>query len=168
MLGDKWSPGVPAVPWLAAYAALLSVGQLVQTSLNAVGRPALSMLLRLCHLLLLVVTLLAVTERGIVAVAVGQAAAAALVAVIALGLARLHLPGFSLRRLVASLRPAALAAAAMAATVLLLRPVLDPGAPSLAGLVVVGGLGVVAYAATVWLVDRDHLREAARVVRRTS
>lgn len=168
LLGDKWAPGVPAVPWLALYAVLLSVGQLVQTSLNALGRPALSMLLRLCHLLLLVVTLLAVTHRGIVAVAVGQAAAAAVVAVVALALGRLQLPGFSLRRLVASLRPAALAAAAMAVVVVLLRPVLDPGAPSLVGLVVVGGLGAVAYAATVWAVDREHLREAARVVRRTS
>ena len=168
LLGEKWSPGVAAVPWLALYAVLLSVGQLVQTSLNALGRPTLSMLLRLCHLVLLVVTLLAVTQRGIVAVAVGQAAAAAVVAVVALALARLLVPGFSLGRLVSSLRPAALAAGVMAVVVLLLRPVLDPGAPSLVGLLAGGGIGVVAYGATVWAVDRDHLREAARVVRSTS
>lgn len=168
VLGDQWAPGVPALPWLALYAALLSVGQLVQTSLNALGRPALSMLLRLCHLLLLVATLLAVTDRGIVAVAVGQAAAASVVAVLALAVARLRLPGFSLRRLVASLRPAALAAAAMVVAVSLVRPLADPGAPSLVGLLLLGTVGVVAYAGTVWAVDRDHLREAARVVRRTS
>lgn len=168
VLGEQWSPGVPALPWLALYAALLSVGQLVQTSLNALGRPTLSLLLRLCHLVLLVATLLAVTRHGIVAVAVGQAVAAAVVAVLALALARLRLPGFSLRRLVASLRPAALAGAAMAVAVLVARPVLDPGAPSLLGLVLLGTLGTLVYAGTVWVADRDRLREASRVLRGTS
>ncbi|HEU5038709.1 MAG TPA: oligosaccharide flippase family protein [Nocardioides sp.] len=168
LLGDKWSPGVPVVAWLALYALLLSVGQIVQTALNASGRPALSMVLRLCHLLLLLATLLVVVHQGITAVAVGQAGAASLVALLALTLGRLHLPGFSLRRLASSLRGAAVATLAMVAVVLVLRPVLDPHRPSLVGLVLAGTVGVAAYAATVWLVDRDRLRDAVRLVRRTS
>ncbi|WP_395692768.1 oligosaccharide flippase family protein [Nocardioides sp.] len=166
LLGDKWSPGVPVVAWLAAYAVLLSVGQLVQTALNAAGRPTLSMLLRLCHLLLLVVTLLVAVHHGITAVAVGQVLAATAVSLLALTVARLHVPGFSLRRLAGSLRAAAVATLAMTVTVLVLRPVLEPEPPSLVGLVVAGTAGLVAYLATVWVVDRERLRDAARLVRR--
>jgi O-antigen/teichoic acid export membrane protein/aminoglycoside phosphotransferase (APT) family kinase protein len=168
LLGDKWSPGVPVVAWLALYAVLLSVVQLVQTSLNAAGRPGLSLLLRLGHLLVLSATLLAVVDRGITAVAVGQVVAASLMAAVALVLARLRVTGFSLRRLVASLRPGVLAAGVMAVVVLLARPLLDPHPPSLIGLVLVGGLGVLAFVATVWAVDREHLGDAVRLVRRSS
>ena len=88
LLGDKWEPGVPVVAWLALYAALLSVGQLVQTSLNAAGRPAASMALRLCHLVLLLGVLLLVARHGITAVAIGQVAVATCIALVALALAR--------------------------------------------------------------------------------
>jgi len=168
LLGDKWEPGVPVVAWLALYAALLSVGQLVQTSLNAAGRPAVSMGLRLCHLLLLLGALLLVARHGITVVAVGQVIVAAVMSLVALVLARLYVTGFSLRRLVSSLRPAAAGVVAMTAVVLAVRRVLGLTEPSLAGLVVVGAAGVLAYAATVWVLDRDHLREAGRLMRRTS
>ncbi|GAA4694413.1 oligosaccharide flippase family protein [Nocardioides conyzicola] len=168
LLGHKWEPGVPVVAWLALYAALLSVGQLVQTTLNAAGRPSVSMALRLCHLVLLGGALLLLARHGITAVAVGQVVVAAVIAVVALALARLHVTGFSLRRLVLSLRPALAGAAAMAVVVLVLRRLLGLEDPSLTGLLVVGAIGVAAYAATVWVLDRDHLREAGRLMRRTS
>jgi O-antigen/teichoic acid export membrane protein len=168
LLGDKWEPGVPVVAWLALYAALLSVGQLVQTSLNAAGRPAASMALRLCHLVLLLGVLLLVARHGIAAVAIGQVAAATCVSLVALAVARLYVTGFSLRRLVLSLRPALIGVAVMAAVVLALRRVLGLTEPSLTGLLVVGAAGVVAYVATVWALDREHLREAGALLRRTS
>ncbi|GAB2459220.1 hypothetical protein GCM10027062_43830 [Nocardioides hungaricus] len=166
LLGDRWSPGVPVVAWLAAYAVLLSVGQLVQTALNAAGRPALSLVLRLCHLVLLTLVILVVARRGIVAVAVAQVAVAAVVAVLALALARLHVAGLSLRRLVGSLRPALLGGAAMAAVVVSLRALLDPVLPAAAVLVLVGAAGLLAYVATVRILDRAHLAEAAQLLRR--
>lgn len=168
LLGDKWEPGVPVVAWLALYAALLSVGQLVQTSLNAAGRPATSMALRLCHLVLLLAVLLLVARHGVTAVAIGQVVVATFVALVALALARLYVTGFSLRRLVGSLRPAVIGVGVMAAVVLVLRRVLGLTDPSLTGLLVVGSAGVVAYAATVWALDRDQLREAGALLRRTS
>ncbi len=168
LLGDKWEPGVPVVAWLALYAALLSVGQLVQTSLNAAGRPAASMALRLCHLVLLLGVLLLVARHGVTAVAIGQVAVATCIALVALALARLYVTGFSLRRLVRSLRPALTGVAVMAAVVLVLRQVLGLTDPSLAGLLVVGTPGVAAYAATVWVLDREHLREAGALLRRAS
>lgn len=165
LLGDKWSPSVPVVAWLAVYAGLLSVGQLVQTSLNASGRPAVSMLLRLGHLVLLTGVLLVAAQVDVTAVAVGQVLAVVVVALVALVVARLRIDGFSLRALVRALRPAGLAGLAMAAVVLAARPLLDSHRPSLSGLLVVGLLGVAAYATTVWAVDRDRLREAVRLVR---
>jgi hypothetical protein len=52
--------------------------------------------------------------------------------------------------------------------VLVLRQVLGLTDPSLTGLLVVGAAGVAAYAATVWVLDREHLREAGALLRRTS
>ena len=168
LLGDKWAPGVPVVAWLAVYAVLLSVGHLVQTSLNAAGRPAVSMGLRMLHLVLLLVTLLVVARHGIVAVAVAQVAVAAAVCLSALLLARRHVAGFSARRLGRSLRPTAAGVAVMVAVVLAAREATGLTPPSLLGLVLVGGAGVLAYAVTVWRLDRDNLKEAANLLRRTS
>lgn len=168
LLGAKWAPGVPVVGWLALYAVLLSVGQLVQTALNAGGRPGVAMLLRLSHLVLLLGTLLLVASRGITAVAMGQVLAASVVALLALVLARMLLPGFSLGGLAASLRPAAAGVVVMAVIVLGLRALFEIDSPSLPGLLLVGGAGVLAFAATVWALDRAHLKEAIRLVRRPS
>ena len=99
LLGEKWAPAVPVAGWLAAYAVLLSVGQLVQTTLNAAGRPTISMCLRLLHLVLLTGLLLAVVHLGVEAVAVGQVVAGCCVAAAALLVTRLLLRGFSLRTL---------------------------------------------------------------------
>ncbi|MCD4534495.1 oligosaccharide flippase family protein [Nocardioides sp. cx-169] len=166
LLGDKWADGVPVVGWLALYAALLSVGQLVQTSLNAAGRPAVSMCLRLTHLLLLLAIVWAVVHHGIAAVAVGQVLAASVVALVALVLARVFVPGFSLRGLAWSLRPAATGVLVMTAVVLAVRRLFPVAEPSLTHLLVVGTIGVLAFALPVWLLDRDNLRDAGRLLRR--
>jgi O-antigen/teichoic acid export membrane protein len=168
VLGEKWAAGVPVVGWLALYAALLSVGQLVQTALNAGGRPGVSLLLRLTHLLLLLGTLLVVVHRGITAVAVGQVVAAAVVSLLALVLARAVLTGFSLRALALSLRPAATGAVVMTAVVLAARRLFPVADPSVLSLLALGTTGVLAYAVTAWLLDREHILEAARLLRRTA
>jgi hypothetical protein len=49
--------------------------------------------------------------------------------------------------------------------VLVLRGVLHLTDPSLTSLLVVATPGVLAFLGTVWALDRDHLREAARLVR---
>lgn len=169
VLGDKWSPAVPAVAWLAAYAAALSVGQLVATAVNAAGRPVLALGLRLAHLLLLLGTLAAVVDRGVTVVAAAQAAVAVVVAVLALLLARTSVSGFSLRALALGLRPAVLSALALVAAVLAVRALagglLDDG-PSAATLALLGAAGLAAYVVPLWLLDRDRLREAAALLRR--
>jgi len=165
VLGDKWEPAVPVVAWLAVYAALLSIGQLVQTTLNAAGRPTISMGLRLLHLVLLTGILLAVVDRGVEAVAVGQVVAATCVAAAALVGTRLLLRSFSLRALVVSLQPAAVGALAMVLSILAARRVVGPEDPSALSLLALGGIGLVAYLVPVWLLDRQRLRGAAALMR---
>ncbi|HET9420024.1 MAG TPA: oligosaccharide flippase family protein, partial [Nocardioides sp.] len=165
LLGDKWAPAVPVVGWLAAYAVLLSVGQLVQTTLNAAGRPTISMCLRLLHLVLLAAILLAVVDRGVEAVAVGQVVAACCVAAAALLGTRVLLRGFSLRTLAASLQPAAVGVVTMVAAMVLARSVAEPDDPSVVSLLTLGGIGMVAYLLPVWFLDRRRLRAVAALVR---
>ncbi|QKE02161.1 oligosaccharide flippase family protein [Nocardioides marmotae] len=166
VLGDKWSPAVPAVAWLAAYGGLLSIGLLVQTAVNAAGRPVLALGLRLAHLVLLVATLAVVVDRGITVVAAAQALVAALVAVLALGLARTFVSGFSLRALALGLGPALVSALALVAAVLLVRALLGDVPPGPWTLALLGAAGLAAYVGPLWLLDRDHLREAAALLRR--
>ncbi|SDD70513.1 oligosaccharide flippase family protein [Nocardioides lianchengensis] len=168
LLGEKWEPGVPVVAWLAGYAVLLSVGQLVQVTLNASGRPAVTMTVRLCHLLLLVASLSVVAHHGVVPVAVTQLAVAGCVALLAVTLARVLVRGFSLRALGRALRPAAAGVVAMVVVVLAARTLLALDGPSVGSLVGLALLGAAAYAVPVWLLDRQHLLAAARLIRRTS
>ena len=168
LLGDKWSPGVPVVAWLAGYAVLLSVGQLVHTSFNAAGRPGVTMTLRLLHLVLLSGTLILVARHGVVVVAAAQVAVAAVVAGASLLLARRIIAGFSLRRLARSLQPALAGLVVMSVVVLGLRALTGLTPPSLTGLLLLGLAGVLAYAATVWRLDKDNLVEASTLLRRSS
>ena len=168
LLGDKWAPGVPVVAWLAVYAALLSVGLMVQVSLNAAGRPMITLGLKLFHLVVLFLALMAVTRHGIVAVAVGEVVVMVVVVVVALLLARTFVTGFSPLQLLVSLRPALTGVVSMAATVLFVRWAFGVDDVSVAGLLLVGTVGVIAYAVPLWFLDRVRLREAVQVMRGSS
>ena len=165
LLGEKWSPGVPVVALLAGYAWMLSVSQLVQTSLNASGRPGISMSLRLVHLVLLTSTLLVVGHRGIVAVALAQLVVAVLEAGLALLVTRVVISGFSLRELGRSLRPTVYGALLMGGAMLLARVLLGDVDVSMVKLLVTGSVGLVAYAVPVWLLDRPRLTGLLTLIR---
>nr|WP_276509703.1 oligosaccharide flippase family protein [Nocardioides marinisabuli] len=121
LLGPEWAPAAPVLVLLAGYALLLAVLQVGLTVLNAAGRPGHALGVRLLHLLVLALVLLAVVEAGIAAVALGQVVAVAAVGVPALWLARRSVPGTSAARLLADVRPALVATAAMALAVVALR-----------------------------------------------
>ncbi len=165
LLGEKWEPAVGVVRWLMAYAAILSAGQMVQVALNSAGRPRSTFGLRLLHVAALTMCLLVLARHGIVPVAIGQVVAVSVVAVFTVALARRHLAGFSVVRLLASLAPATLGVATMALVVLSMKNWL-PG-PDVSGprLLVLGLAGAVAYAVPVWLVDRERLVQTAHLLR---
>ncbi|WP_372728599.1 oligosaccharide flippase family protein [Nocardioides sp.] len=165
LLGDKWAPGVPVVAWLAVYATLLSVGLLVQVSLNASGRPLLTMGLKLLHLALLFGTLVVIARHGIVVVAIGEVLVMALVAAIGLFAAQRLVAGFRVSDLLTSLRPALIGVVSMSVVVLAVRAAFGVDEASVTGLLAVGTLGVIAFAVPVWMLDRVRLGEAARLMR---
>ncbi len=165
LLGDKWSPGVPVVAFLAGYAWLLSVGTLAQTVLNACGLTAISAALRLFHLLLLLIVLLLVVHRGIVAVAVSQMAAAGVTAVMAVALLHVFVQGFSLRALAGSLRALVIGGGVMGIAMALVRLLLRGSGVSVTTLVVSTLVGLLVYAASVWTLERAQLSELSRLVR---
>jgi O-antigen/teichoic acid export membrane protein len=164
LLGDKWAPAVPVAALLAAYACMLSVIQLVQVTLNASGRPALSMAMRFTQVALLMLVLLVVTDRGIAAVAVAQGSVAATIAVVGIVIASRHVRGLSLRRLAVALRPCATAAVVMAVVMITIESLL-PGRASVAELLVTGVSGVLAYGGVLFLLDRVGLTAIVGLIR---
>jgi O-antigen/teichoic acid export membrane protein len=165
LLGEQWAPAVPVVRWLMAYTVILSAGQLVQVALNSSGRPRTTLGLRVLHLCALAVALVILTKHGISAVAIGQVIAVVLVTGVAGVLARRHLPGFHIGRLLRSLAPAAVGVAVMAAIVLGLRAWLPGADVSGVRLVVLGLAGMIAYAVPVWLLDRERIVQTAALLR---
>lgn len=167
LLGEQWSPGVPVVAVLAGYAWLLSLAQLVHTSLNAWGRPTVAMMLRLAHLLLLVVTLLVVTRHGVVAVATAQVGVALAVAGLSLLAMRLLVPGFAVTSLLRSLRPLVAGMVVMVAAVAATRLLLSGLGVSVVTLVVTGVVGLGVYVGSQLLLDRERFAALVGMVRGT-
>jgi hypothetical protein len=54
----------------------------------------------------------------------------------------------------------------MTVVVLAVRRLFPVEEPSLLNLLVVGTIGVLAFAIPVWVLDREHLRDAGRLLRR--
>jgi O-antigen/teichoic acid export membrane protein len=165
LLGAKWAPAVPALRWLALYAALLSLAQFAYTALNAVGQPRATMLLRLLHLVVLVAVLSALVHHGVEAVAVGQVIAALVAALSGLWLARRHVPGLLMQRLGAGLVPALAGSACMTVVALTVHRLLPATTVSAAGLAWVGLLALSAYAAPVFLLGRADLGRTMRTLK---
>jgi O-antigen/teichoic acid export membrane protein len=164
LLGDEWAAAVPALRWLCGYGVLLSVIQLCQNPLNAVGRPRDSLVLRAMHVLLLAGVLAVLVHRGVTAVAIGQVIAAAVIAVVALVLVWRNVTGMLGRNLATAVLPSLLGAAAMTAVVLpvqLAVPSLGGSLPAHAALAV-AGLG--AFALPVWLLDRERVVRTVRLI----
>ena len=157
LLGEKWEGAVAPLALLAAYSWLLGLDLVVLTALNAAGRPGLSMTLRLGHLTLLLGVLAVAAPLGLSAVALTQVALALALLVSALLVARAAIVGCSVRDLAARLRPASTSAVVMASVVVALRVALHARDVSLVTLLVLGASGLVAYAGTLWFVDRSQV-----------
>jgi len=168
LLGAKWAPAVPAVRWLALYAALLSLAQLMYTALNSVGRPRATMQLRLLHLILLVIVLAVAVHHGIEAVAVGQVVGGSVAALTALLSARRQVSGLRLDRLARTLLPAAAGVSCMAIAALVAHRALPATVVSVSGLGGIGIAALAAYAVPVLILGRSELTRTARALARRS
>jgi O-antigen/teichoic acid export membrane protein len=167
LLGSTWSPGVPALRWLAVYGLLLSAVNLAAVGLNAVGRTRDTLLVNVLHLVALVAVLLLLVDHGVEAVAVGQVVGVAVTLAVAVPVLGRRVEGLQWRGLLRRLMPTAAGVVAMSVMTLAARSLLPVGPVSVTGLLAVGGLATLAYAATVLALDED-LRTATRRFRRRS
>jgi O-antigen/teichoic acid export membrane protein len=165
LLGDKWQPAVPVVRWLALYAVLLSLAQLIYTALNSIGRPGATTKLRLLHLASLVVLLVLLVHEGIVAVAVAQAVAGASAAVAGLVVGHRLVTGLRIARLARALLPLLVGAVAMVAVAMTLHATLPWTTVSVPGLFLVGAPAVAAYLIPVVLLGRTDVARIVRALR---
>lgn len=164
LLGTKWAPAVPALRWLAVYGLLLGVVRLLQTVMNAIGRPRDAFAISGLHLVLLVMLLAVTTERGIDWVG-GAQVAAALIVLVACGTVVGHqVIVTDRRRLARALLPCMVGAASMTLTVWVIQSLLPATRVSVPGLVLVGSAAVAAYTVPVWLLARDALTTQLRVL----
>jgi len=140
LLGQKWAPVIPLLRILAIGAGLTALAQPVQTLLNATGRPRVAAILSLLRQVLLIATMLpAALWYGLTTIALARTAVAG-VSFIATAWVCAGLLGVPLRRVWRDLCRPALAAAAMAGTVLAVQA-LCPAIPALRlGLGVVAGM----------------------------
>jgi O-antigen/teichoic acid export membrane protein len=166
LLGHKWAGAVSPTRWLAGYALLLSVAQLMQTAISAAGRPRTTMQLKLLHLAMLVPVLLLLVHRGITAVAIGQCLVVAVETSAAVAVARRHMPALRVMDLLRRAGPTAAAAACMAFAVTGAHVVFPGTVVSFTGLVAVGTAGLLAYLGALWVVSRTSPVRAARAALR--
>jgi lipopolysaccharide exporter len=149
LLGENWLAAIPLLPWLALGAGVLGIARTAITSLLAAGHAFANAMRGLAFVAMLV----PLAWGGVGAYGMEGAAAARLLAALliapVLALLAVRLLGIPLRALIGSVwRPVA-AAAAMAAAVRLVHPLLPPLPPLRLALDAVFGACV--YAASVLL-----------------
>jgi hypothetical protein len=111
--------------------------------------------------------LLLLVDHGVEAVAVGQVVGVAVTLAVAVPVLGRRVEGLQWRGLLRRLMPTAAGVVAMSVMTLAARSLLPVGPVSVTGLLAVGGLATLAYAATVLALDED-LRTATRRFRRRS
>ncbi|RPI14985.1 MAG: lipopolysaccharide biosynthesis protein [Lysobacterales bacterium] len=117
LLGEKWSPAIPLIPWLGWFGALYALTHTLDIFLVATGRQRMSALLTLGYAVVTVPVLLAVAQQGgVEGIAAGKAftAVAMVTLLAALGARR---PPLSLGLLWRCVWPSLVAAALMLAAV---------------------------------------------------
>ena len=167
LFGPRWGPLAPLLPWLAVYGFLRSLLSNSGPLFNATGRPQSILKTNLLQLAILGAALYPLIEGwGAMGACAGILLGTLLSAPLALRYVR-HAAGLSIPQQLAQLRPLWLPGAGMAATMLLLRRLLEAGwptVPPLALLLLCGAAGLAAYAALVWWRERPALARAVALV----
>jgi PST family polysaccharide transporter len=153
VFGAKWQGSVTPMRVLALYALARTLNIPAGTAYKAAGRPQVLLALGIPRLVVLVISIALLVDRGIVAVAACQVGAALLVALLSTMLA-VRLLSLSWRQLGSALWPPLVAAAPMGAIMLAVAEVLAPWPALVAGTL----LGAGVYVAVLWLVAREALR----------
>lgn len=152
VFGARWEAAAMPMLVLTVYALALTLNIPAGSVLKATGRAHVLLALSLPRLVVLVVSIALVVDRGIVAVAACQAGAALLVALLSTLLTQRML-AVSPRQMLPAIWPPLVAAAPMGAIMLGCAQILPPWPALGAGALV----GSAAYVAVLWLVARESL-----------
>lgn len=169
LYGEKWSAVVLPLRILIIYAIRYSVGSPMGPTLKALGRPDLIFKLGLVTIPFYSAAILVGVEYGVVGVAVGVTVVRTIFGGASFVLVARQL-GVSTRQIVAPMGPALLAASLMGIVVFLAKILFLAGAIDygVTRLLVLVGLGVLAYALLVRLFFRELASEFGEVITRLS
>jgi len=162
-----WWSAIPALQALAVYATVYAVGWNDGDIYKATGRPDIQWKLGLIHILVLLPALLAGARLGgFVGVALAQVAVAVPYSLARFWLIR-RILGVDVRTIVLTLRPTALASAALLVVVLAVAALAGPVTPPIVTLALQGLLGGLCYAIAILALDQEARgRGAALLARR--
>jgi O-antigen/teichoic acid export membrane protein len=161
--GAKWEDAIPVMQVLSLYMLVQSLSKTCGDVYKAMGRPSILNKLAILKLIVTIPLLVIAVPHGIVAVAVAQLASASILTVARLVLAA-RVVGAPLRTVVEPFLPSARAGGLMAAACLGAMLAVDQARP-LVELLVLIVVGAVVYLGTVWIFDRDQVREVKRLAR---
>ena len=160
--GDRWGGAVEPMQVLTIYAFAVTVGIPAGTAYKAMGRADILLKLAVPRAILFIAALAVLVNSGLVAVAASHAGVAGLFSVIGILIASrmMDVPVHRLLRL--GVAPA-VATAALAAVALALDALIEP---AWASLVVAAPAGGLAYAAVLWALAPDAVRDFRTKLRR--
>jgi len=159
LFGDQWRSSVAVMQVLALFSFAYAIEIPAGTAYKSIGRVDVILMLAVPRTILAVAGILLFVDRGIVAVAVSQAAVAALFAVIG-SICAARMLGTGGRRIWRAAWPVLAAAAALGATLWIVTYLIeDPYLCIAAG----AALGAPVYLGCLWLVSRDVLEKLWRL-----
>ena len=149
--GDQWGDAVIVVRWLAISFLLRSIAYHTGSVYKAIGRPNIMLAAGVFNLVTTVALLIWGARNGLLGIAQAHFIASLLQLVVRLILAMRVLP-IGLRHMWQQMRPAILAAAAMALPVLMVQSMITDW-PHLIQLILQAGAGAATYASVLWVLD---------------
>ena len=159
--GDAWRDAIPVMRVLTVFAFVATIDVPAGTAYKSIGRVDILVKIAIPRAILVVAAIAVFVDRGIVAVALCQAAVGGLFAAVAIVFASRML-GTGMRPIGGAAWPAVAAGAAMASVLMAAARLLDD--PYV--LLVVGGpLGGLSYVLVLWLVAPEALRWLVAKVR---
>ncbi len=164
-LGEKWVPAIAPLRLLALYAAVRTMMMLFPPVLIAVGRTRLNMWLNILLSVTMPLAFIVGTRWGTTGVAMAWLIVYPVIAVPYLLLLTLRAIGMRPLEFLAGLRPAIVGSALMTAAVLAAKQVAPVTWPIGVRLLLLVGVGALAYVGTVWLTGRDRVMAVVSLVR---
>lgn len=160
--GEQWLAAIPVMRLLALFALVRSVGSNVGDIYKAVGRPDILVKLGLLNLVVLMPALWFGSRYGLVGVALGHVLAGLFRTVARLFVATRFVK-VTWVEILRELKPSVLGGIALTALAL---PTLylTAGMAPLARLLLVGLAGATGYLAVLWLLERESMLQAGRLV----